>query len=230
MEVEEIESQFVSLISQLIQVFKKTDFSKIKALCIDNSHICNAVPFDTEEKIQEANNFESFINALKPVHCNWLNFSCLEIAAHKADDILGSKEATDLVTQFTENLYPKNIKEVVQKIPKITMDYYTLIKETWDKDLDDITVENLIKHREHLAFLFQVDKCALILQQIAPGIEMHWAVSTRLISQIKYNAANTAVHADIKKYGILNLKIDSEDIVIDDHCTAIDSAETSGSG
>ena len=119
---------------------------------------------------------------------------------------------------------------MVHNIPKITMDYYALIKETWDNDLDDITVENLINHRDQLASFFHIEKCALILQQIVPGIEMHWAVSTRLVTQIRKIATNTAAHADIKKYGILNFEIDSEAIVIDDHdhCTVTEEMSDSG--
>ena len=220
MEVEKIDKQFDCLISQFIQVIKNAEFSELHTAYIENTDLRLVVPHNIEEKVMQAKDFESFINELKPAHCNWLNFSCLEKVAQQADISFGNKDATDLVTQFAENLYAINVKEVIQQIPQITMDFYVEIRETWNKDLNNITIENLVKHQEQLASLFHIAKDALVLQQIImSSIEIHWAIPVRLVDQVKKIANNTA-HVDIKNYDILNLEIDSEPIVVIDHCPA----------
>lgn len=215
---EKIDDQFDSFMSDFIQAVQKADFSEIKAAYINGGSISSVVPCHIEEKMQQAKNFESFVNVLKPAYCNWLNFSSLETAAHKADAIFGTKEASNFVTQYTESLYPKSIIEVVQKIPQIiNMDHYSIIIEIWDKNLVDITFENVINHQEQLAMLFKIEKYALILQQIGDDTEIHWAVSTKLVAKIKTIANHTSTRTDIKKCGVLDLVIDSERIVINDH-------------
>ena len=227
MEVEKIDKQFDCLMSQFIQVVKNADFSELHTAYVKNTDLRLVVPCDIEEKVKQAKDFESFINELKPAHCNWLNFSCLEKVAQQANNVLGTKDATDLVTQFTENLYATNIKQVVQQIPQITMDYYVEIKETWNKDLNNITVESLVKHQKQLALLFRIEKDALVLQQIiTSNTEIHWAIPGRLVDQVKKNSNNAANVDIIKKYDILKLEIDSEPMIITDHYPVTE--ETSG--
>ena len=218
MEVEKIDKQFDYLISQLIQVVKNADFSKLHTACIENADLHYVVPQNIEEKVMQAKDFETFIDGLRPAHCNWLNFTCLEKVAQQADIVFGTKNATDLVNQFIENVYAISIKEVAQQIPQITMDHYVEIRETWNKDLNNITVESLVKHQEQLALLFHIAKDALVLQRIIiSSTEIHWAIPGRLADQVKKIAYDTA-HVDVKNYGILKLEIDSEQVVMTDHC------------
>ena len=219
-EVEKIDKQFDYLISQLIQVVKNADFSKLHTAYVENTDLRLVIPQNIEEKVMQAEDFESFINGLKPAHCNWLNFTCLEKVARQADIIFGTKNATDLVTQFIENLYAMSIKEVTQQIQHITMDHYVQIRETWNKDLNNTTVESLVKHQEQLALLLHIAKDALVLQKIlisSSDSEIHWAIPVRLANQVKITANNTA-HVYIKNYGILNLEVGSEPVVMNDHC------------
>lgn len=215
MEVEKIDKQFDYFISQLIQVVKNVDFSKLNITYIENTDLRLVVPHNIEEKVMQAKDFESFINGLRPAHCNWLNFTCLEKVAQQADIVIGTKNATDLVTQFIENLYARSIKEVAQQIPQINMDHYVEIKETWNKDLNNVTIESLVKHQEELASLFHISKDTLVLQRIS--IEIHWAIPARLADQVKKIVNNTA-RVNIKDYDILKLEIDSEPVVMTDHC------------
>lgn len=197
----EIDRSFSSFLSKYIQVIKKVDFSKIKEVCMDDPSFCSCIPKDIEKKILQSSDCVSFINALKPTHCNWLNIHILKEVADKVDTI--STEATELISQFTQTVHSRKVKEITWQFLQISMDYFTIIKVTWNKDLDNIFIKDIINHQENLASILQIQKHSLVLQRIEPGIEIHWAIPNSLVDQ----AVKSVQSMNIKDSDILKLDI-----------------------
>lgn len=204
--------------SKYIQVVEKADFSKIAKAFKDEGPLSHGVPKHIEEKILQAKDCVSFINALKPAHCNWLNVSILKEVAE------GDSEATQLISQFIETIYPRKVKEVMWHISQFSMDNYTEVKETWNKDLDDLIIEDLFNHQERLASLLQIQQHSLTLQKVEPGIEIHWMIPTRLADQ----ARQSAKRINIESYDILTLEIGGHKIASIDHYHLPVTEELSG--
>ena len=197
---QDVNGLFASFLSKYIQVVEKADFSKIAEILGSLSH---GVPKDIEEKILQAKDCVSFINALKPAHCNWLNVSILKEVAQDVDI-----EATQLISQFIETIYPRKVKEVMWHISQFSMDNYTEVKETWNMDLHDLIIEDLFNHQELLASLLQIQQHSLTLQKVEPGIEIYWVIPTRLVDQ----ARQSAKEINIENYYIMMLEIDGQKI------------------
>ena len=212
--MQEIDRLFDSLMLGFNQHIEKADFSEIEKVIKEDPCFSNSFPKDTEEKILQAikaKNSMSFINALKPVHCNWLNVSILTEITEKVDTI--PREATKLISQFIETLCPKKLKEVMWPISPIPTAGYTEIKSTWNKKLDDIIIKNLITHRECLASVLHIQQHSLVLQRIESGIEMHWAMPSWLVGQ----AMQSVKGKDIASFDILKLEIDGQQIALSSH-------------
>ena len=189
--------------SKYIQVVKKADFSKIAEKLKDEELLSHGVPKDVEEKILQAKDTVSLINALKPAHCNWLNVSILKELAQDIDS-----EATQLINKFIETIYPRKVKEVMWDISQFSMVSYTEVKETWKKDLDNLTIEDLFNHQEHLSLLLQIQQHSLTLQKVEPGTEIHWVIPTRLVNQARQSTKGI----NIENYDILMLEIGGQKI------------------
>lgn len=197
----DIDRSFASFLSKYIQVIKKVEFSKVKKTFMDDPSFSRIIPKDIEEKLLQSNDCVSFINALKPTHCNWLNVYILKEVADKVDTI--SMEITELVSQFNQIIYPRKVKEIMWQVSQVSMDYFTIIKVTWDKDLDDVIIKNLINYQESLASLLQIQEHSLVLQRIEPGIEMHWAIPNSLVDQaVKSLKSAQSINLDILKLEI----------------------------
>ena len=197
--------------SKYIEIVKKVDYSDIKKLYTDEASLNTGIPEDTREKILQANDFISFIDILKPAHCSSLNFFILIEIAQKVDTI--SCEVMKLVDQFNQTIYPRKITEAICQISLISMNYYTEIKETWNVDFDDIIIENLIDHQEKLASILKIPKYSLVLQQIKPGVEIQWAIPTRLVDKA---VKSTKSVVDLNSYSISKLEIGSQHITVTD--------------
>ena len=196
----DIDRSFASFLSKYIQVIKKVEFSKVKKAFMDDPSFSSSIPKDIEEKLLQSNDCMSFINALKPTHCNWLNVYILKEVAEKVDI---SMEVTELVSQFNQTIYSRKVKEITWQIPQFSTNYFTIIKVTWGKDLDDVIIKNLIDHQEGLASLLQIQKHSLVLQRIEPGIEMHWAIPNSLVDQaVKSLKSAQSINLDILKLKI----------------------------
>lgn len=209
---QETDNLFSSFLSKFVEVAKKADFSDVKKLYTGVASLSAGIPQGTEQKILQAEDFVSFIDIIKPTHCNWLNIYILQEISQKVDAI--SKEARELVGHFIQSIHPKKLTEAICHIMHNSLSDYTGIKETWSMNLDDVIIGNLINHQEQLASMLKIPKYSLVLQQIRPGIEIDWAIPTRLLDQAIESAKN---NVGFKRYCILDLKIGSQQITVNDH-------------
>ena len=197
-------------LSRFIEVIEKTDFSKIAEAYKCWVSLGSGVPRHVEEMMLLAKDYKALFDALKPAHCNWLNFSVLNEVVRGADNVYG--EGKELVSEFTKNIYPKKINEVMWQIPQIFIDAYSNVKEAWNKSLHDFIVQDLFIHQEYLASILKIQRHSLVLQKIEPGneiMELHWAIPDRIVDRARDSAIK---RKDINRCGILILEIGGQKI------------------
>ena len=78
-------------------------------------------------------------------YCNWMNISFLRVIAIAC----GNKELESLIERYTDVIYSKTLREVWNCIPHCSVrdQYYSELKATFDKDPDNMTVEELMRSK-----------------------------------------------------------------------------------
>ena len=82
-------------------------------------------------------------------YCNWMNVSFLKVIAIAC----GNKQLQSLIEHYTDVIYSKTLREVWHCIPHCSVrdQYYSELKATFDKDPDNMTVEELMMSKPQLA-------------------------------------------------------------------------------
>ena len=83
-------------------------------------------------------------------YCNWMDVRFLKVIAIAC----GNTQLESLIEKYTDVIYSKPLCEVWNYIPQYLMvrdQYYSELKATFDKDPDNMTVEELMKSKPQLA-------------------------------------------------------------------------------
>ena len=147
----------------------------------------NQLPSDFVDKIDATSNLKELLELLnKSPHCNWMNIRMLEKMAAASKQ----SEAKTLITTYKNIILSKKINDILQELPdlEISDDYYTKVKDRWNKDLEDITVNDIVNRWCKLQKIFDVDDLAILLENILKGSTIfHWLIPVCLITQVKYS-------------------------------------------
>ena len=147
----------------------------------------NQLPSDFVDKIDATSNLKELLELLnKSPHCNWMNIRMLEKMAAASKQ----SEAKTLITTYKNIILSKKINDILQELPdlEISDDYYTKVKDRWNKDLEDITVNDIVSRWCKLQKIFDVDDLAILLENILKGSTIfHWLIPVCLITQVKYS-------------------------------------------
>ena len=122
----------------------------------------------------------------KSPHCNWMNIRVFERMAAASKQ----SEAKTLVTNYKEIIFSKKINDILEELPdlEITDDYYTKVKDKWNKDLKDITISDVVGRWCKLQKIFDVEDLEILLQNIIKGsIIFHWLIPVCLVTQVRYS-------------------------------------------
>ena len=72
---------------------------------------------------------------------------------------------------------------------EVTGEYYTKVRERWNKNIEDITLEDVAKHWSKLQSIFYVDDLELLLENVIKGsIEIVWLIPVELASHARLSA------------------------------------------
>jgi len=100
----------------------------------------------------------------------------------------------------------KAMDEIFQEIPCIEVDddFFTTVKEKWNKPLSDITFKDIENHRSTIGKLFGINKTAIILANIVKGcVEIHWLIPRMIIHIVKSNFFKK--ESTLEDFGIVSL-------------------------
>ena len=123
-------------------------------------------------------NFDDLFDTLcETPYWNWMNIRMLE-------KMVGNcPPAKELIKQYKNEVYSRKLKDVLSDIPNldIPIDKYTQIKVKWKKELNDLTVKDIVKQWNEIEKRFNVEE-AMLLQSIIEGcVEICWLLPNDLV-------------------------------------------------
>ena len=110
-------------------------------------------------------------------YCNWINVRFLKVIATAC----GNKQLQSLIEDYTDVIYSKTLREVWHCIPHCSVrdQYYSELKATFDKDPDNMTVEELMMSKPQLA-----KKIAMLIAVIQwESLLVTWLIPTDEVYQ-----------------------------------------------
>ena len=184
---------FLKLVPVIGDILKKSncEFTLLRSACIKPDKplaAVNKLPNEFVEKVNTTSNLDELLEVLNASdYCNWMNVRMLEKLAASSRQA----EAQTLIHKYKKVIFSKRLADILQDIPEleITDDYYAKVQDKWKKNLEDITVEDIVKHWSKLQKIFDVEDVELLLQNLTEGsIEFHWLIPLNLVTHAKFSA------------------------------------------
>ena len=186
-----VRTAFVYLTSNVGKLLQNADFYAIRRSCIEQINTPNGAQLspDMVQKIKTANNLNALLDTLaESPYWSWIDLRLLEAMVTAS----GSSVAKNLLTSYQNGVFSKKLIEVLPSLPnrEIREAYYSKIVSKIKKDLDQITVSDLLKFQTELeTVIMDIKNGTCALAHIEEGcIEIHWFVPTHCIDHA-YNSA-----------------------------------------
>ena len=176
----------------MFDILSKAKFSSLRRSCLENCNKFGGVtlPSDLKSNIAATQDLDNLFDVLCDTpYWNWMNIKMLTKMARASH----MKAATKLIQQYKDEVFSRKLVEVLQQIPSfnISSNYYTKAKEKWNKNLNDITVNDLVNHWSEVEKIFNVEEPTVLLDSIISGsVEIHWLIPTELFDHIIQSISN----------------------------------------
>ena len=179
-----VSTAFVYLTSNVGKLLQNADFYAIRRSCIEQINTPSGAQLspDMVQKIKAANNLNALLDTLaESPYWSWIDLRLLEAMVTAS----GSRVAENLLTSYKNGVFSKKLTEVLPSVPnrEIKEAYYSKIVSKIKKDLDQITVSDLLKFQTELeTVILDIKNGTCALARIEKGcIEIHWFVPTHCI-------------------------------------------------
>ena len=179
-----VSTAFVYLTSNVSRLLQTEDFYVIRRSCIEQINTPNGAQLspDMVEKIKAANNLNALLDTLaESPYWSWIDLRLLEAMVTAS----GSRVAKNLLTSYQNGVFSKKLLEVLPSVPnrEIREGYYSNIVSKINKDLDQITVSDVLRFQSELETeIMDLKNGTCALARIKEGsIEIHWFVPTHCI-------------------------------------------------
>jgi len=155
-----------------------------------NSEFGIGYPKGLEIELYQSRSVTEFFKVMAkyPTHWNWINTQVMEKIASLSDQTI------KLVEHYKAFVYNKKLIDVLDSVNlrtdsdadfKIDDDFYSKVKEKWNKPLDEITIKDIKDHKSHVGEIFGINKSVLVLARIAKGcVEVEWLIPKKLAGYI----------------------------------------------
>ena len=189
---DDVDECFSHFTAAMFKILSKAEFPSLRRACLENSNKLGGVPLpsDLKSNIAAAKTLDDLFDVLCDTpYWNWMNIKMLAKMS-KASHL---PAATELIQQYKEEVYSRKLIEVLQQIPSygIPGNYYTKAKEKWNKDLNDVTVNDLVNHWSEVEQIFDVVEPTVLLDKVINGsIEIHWLIPTELVELTRQSVCN----------------------------------------
>ena len=186
-----IREAFISLTSKVSRLLQNEDFPPIRRSCIEQMKTPSGAQLspDMIQKIKAANDLNALLDIL--VDCpywSWIDLRLLEAMVAAS----GSSVAKGFLNSYRNAIFSKKLLEVLPSIPNTEVKdaYYSKIVSKVQKDVEQITVSDLLKFQYHLETLIMgLANGTCSLANIKEGcIEIHWLVPTHCIDHAYQSA------------------------------------------
>ena len=221
-EFDNITEAFLFLTSNVSKLIQSGDFYTIRRACIEQTNTPNGAQLtpDMIQKIATTDKLVVLLDtlALSP-YWSWIDLRLLQAIVVAS----GSTAAKNLLTKYKNAVFSKKLMDVLSEVPskEITDEYYTKIISKFDKELEELTIFDLLKKKSQLeTVIMDLKKGTCALSHIGEGcIEIHWFIPTDYIDHV-YQAATRncykydAIHLQYLQIGTHN-KIYNSSIIKD---------------
>jgi len=190
---ERVEDMFLKLVPAIGNILKKSNcgFTLLRSACIKPDQLISAaskLPPEFIDKVNATKNIDELLDLLISCpYCNWINVRILEKLAASS----GQNEAQELIDKYKTKIFSKKVADILQEFPdlEISEQYHTRVWDKWNKNFEDITVEDIANHWVKLQRIFGVEDLELVLENLVIGsIEFHWLIPTELTSHARLSA------------------------------------------
>lgn len=188
---DEVEVMFAAFVSALRNTLSEEKFKTVRRGCIMNSKMLGAkLPIDFIDKVNATKTLDDLFDVvIGSPYCNWMNIRLLEKMAATSLQ----SNACQLIEKYKNAISSKKLKDILKHIPEVwsqvTDNYYSRIKQRWNKEFDEVTVKDVIGQWCKLEKIFDVEEPAVLLDQVIKGsIEFHWLIPTELVLRARYSA------------------------------------------
>ena len=176
---------FSHFTAAMYKILSKVEFHLLCRACIENPGRLGGVelPKDLKESIRASHSLSNLFDVLCDTpYWNWMNIKMLGKMARASHLDAASK----LIQQYRDEVFSRKVMEVLQQIPnpKISDKYYTKVKEKWNKNLDELTVNDVVNHWSEVEQIFNVEEPTILLDHLDGSVEIYWLVPTELIGGI----------------------------------------------
>ena len=176
-----IGTAFVYLTSNIGKLLQNEDFYAIRRSQIHAPSGAQLSP-DMVQKIKASNNLDSLLDTLADSpYWSWIDIRVLEAMVVAS----GSSVAKDLLTSYQNNVFSKKLLEVLPSVPnkEVKDAYYSKIVSKIKKDLDEITVSDLLEFQSDLeSVILDLKSGTCAMARIEKGcIEIHWFIPTHCV-------------------------------------------------
>ena len=189
---EDVDECFSHFTAAMFEILSKAKFTSLRRACLENSNRLGGVALskDLKSRIETAQNLDHLFDVLcDSPYWNWMNIKMLTKMAQAS--LLDA--ATKLIQQYKDEVYSRKLIDVLSQLPNLNISDtdYTKVKERWNKDLNDITVNDLVNHWSEVEKIFNVEEPTVLLDKVINGsIEIHWLIPKELVEHICQSISN----------------------------------------
>ena len=185
-----ITEAFLYLTSNISKQLQNVDFLIIRRACIEQINTPNGVQLapDTKKYVKKADNLNALLDTLADSpYWSWIDLRLLKAM------VAASGTSKSLIVSYERQVFSKKLSEVIPSIPskKQTDKCYTKIVTKFNKDLEEITIFDLLERKSILeTVIMDLKSGTCSLAHIAKGcIEIHWYIPTDYTDHV-YRAAS----------------------------------------
>ena len=185
--INHVEHMFVALISALRSKLSEDKFQMLRRGYTANK-IIQKLPESFIDEIRNTKTLDDLFDVVvASPYCNWMNIRLLEemAAASLQPNI------HHLIGQYKSAVYSKRLQDVFRQIPEFEVpeDYYSKVKQKWNKEFEDVTLKDVIGHWDKLEKIFDFEEPMLLLERvIKSSVQFHWLIPSELVCHARYSA------------------------------------------
>ena len=177
----------------MLEILSEAEFSSLRRACLENVNIVGGgitLPNNLKGNIRNTQNLKELFDELCGTpYWNWMNIKMLTKMARASR----LPAATRLIQQYKDEVYSRKLIDVLREIPnlKISSTSYSKAKEKWNKNLNDVTINDLVNHWSEVEKIFNVEEPTVLLDSLLGGsIEIHWLIPTELVEHTYQSISN----------------------------------------
>ena len=180
-----IRAAFIHLTSNISKLLQNGDFYAIRRSCIEQIHTPSGAQLspDMVKDIKTAKNLNVLLDTLADSpYWSWIDLRLLEAMVVAS----GSSAANNLLTSYQSSVFSMKLVEVLPSVPsvKVKDEYYSKIVSKIEKNIEEITVSDLLEFRSQLeTVIMDIKTGTCALAHIEEGcIEIQWLIPTNCIN------------------------------------------------